>query len=116
MYEQLSQRDEMLMMISDMHKDAYGYRPTGYRYLNMTDIELSAEIDHLQGAVNRAIQEEEERENVAANRFKARIAEMFDLGAADEATAIRWIMDAEECHDDDELEYRLGLPYGYFKK
>ena len=43
--------------------------------------------------------------------------EIFQAGAGDRETALRWIMDASDCDGDWEfLCFHHHLPYGYFKQ
>ena len=49
--------------------------------------------------------------------FEARVASVIETGAADRATALRWIADADGCADDlEHLCYVNGLPFSYFDK
>ena len=43
-WEQLTEREQLLTYISDVHKDAYGFRPRG-SYDNYSVVELRAELD-----------------------------------------------------------------------
>jgi len=105
---------------SDLHKDAYGFRPSERFYVWMdtaTNDELQAEWDSLLIAVKRSIEEDNQRELLAISRFEQLVSETIERGAADRETALRWIMDASSCNGDWELLcYEHGLPYGYFKK
>lgn len=119
MLYELDERSELLEIICDQHKDVYGFKPRGASYERlaaMTYEQLRAEADELNVLVQRSIEEDKAREAAAVTKFKARVAETLELGAADEATAIRWIMSAENADSTDELEYSLGLPYGYLNK
>ena len=105
---------------SDLHKDAYGFRPSERFYVWMqtaTPDELQAEWDRLIKAVEAAIEEDARRQKEAIESFEAHVQKTIDAGAGDRQTALRWIMDASSCNGDWEfLCYEYGLPYSYFKK
>lgn len=71
--------------------------------LNLLEEELDAQKD---------------RENLAENKFNELVARMFEIGATNEETAIRWIVQSAEISIDDlkhygsdYICYELGLPY-----
>ena len=45
-WEELTEREQLLTYISDVHKDAYGFRPRG-SYSDYSVVELRAELDSL---------------------------------------------------------------------
>lgn len=106
-------------VISDMHKDAYGFRPRGEDFWSrLTTLEAcDAEMDRLQVAVDFAREEDIRREDAAIVDFEAAIARTIEVGAGDRDTAIRWLMSAQVDADDQDpqgyFEYLNGLPYGY---
>lgn len=115
-----------LSFISDMHKDAYGFRPSSGEYDRikaMTPKELADYYKRLEAAVERSIDEERAREAQAILNFEARIErQMREVGAPDRATFVRWDMDALDVviddgttrwYDEDFYKYKLGLPYSY---
>lgn len=119
MLYELDERSELLEIIVSQHKDVYGFKPRGASYERlaaMTYEQLRAEADELNVLVAESIEQDKMRENAAVTVFKSRVADLIETGAADEATAIRWIMSAEDADTTEELEYSLGLPYGYLNK
>jgi hypothetical protein len=108
-------------IISDLHKDAYGFRPCqGFwaSWDSMDDDEKQAEWDSLIEACNRAIQEEEEQQARAITRFEALVQKTIETGAGNRETALAWIIDAcpsARGNDWDFLCWEHGLPYGYFR-
>lgn len=113
-------KQELLSIISDMHKDAYGIRPHGMDYCDMTEEELNLECDTLHEAVLESIAEEDSIQKGAIVRFEKKILELIETGAGDRATAIRWLQEAEEDEqcigDSDYFCYINNLPYKYFKE
>lgn len=107
-------------LISDLHKDAYGYRPReGFfqRWQEATPAEKQEQWDWLCQVVERVLEEEAAQEKVSVACFEELVAETISLGAGDRETALRWIMEGSICNGDWEfLCYEYGLPYGYFKK
>ena len=106
--------------ISDLYKDAYGFRPgVGFmeRWDSATDAERQAEWDWLVAVVEREIEAETALKQASVAKFEDLVAETITTGARDRETALRWIMDASNCQGDwDFLAYDLGLPHGYFRK
>ena len=112
-----------IALFSDLHKDAHGVRPSKYQFQlwsEMTPDQLQLEWDYM----CRVLEQEEAREQAAHAEaivaFEARVAETMAMGAVYREQAIRWIMDAEGVvitdggvSDKEELEWTLGLPFGY---
>lgn len=107
-------------IVSDLHKDAYGFRPSSYfwsQWMAGTDDEKQALWDNLLIALERSIQEEKDAHAAAELRFAEMIRKNIALGAADELTAVRWILDAEELSDvdmmygSDYVAFLFDLPY-----
>jgi hypothetical protein len=107
-------------IVSDLHKDAYGFRPSESWWANWysaSDAGRQAIWDDLLVALDAEIQEEEQRQKASIDKFEALVAINLQAGAADRATALRWIMDVSEAGGDWEyLCYLKGLPYQYFQK
>jgi len=97
----------------DMYKDVYGFRPRHYDYDSMTILELEAALVTIELALERAIKEDKLHEKQSILRFENQVAGMISEFSIDRATAIRWIHEAEGTCENDDLEYHLGLPYGY---
>ena len=107
-------------IVSDLHKDAYGFRPSqGWweSWKTMSDDEKQGEWDNLIFAMNCSMEYEREQEARATKEFEDLVIRTIQTGAKTREDAIRWIMDASDCDGDWEyLCYKHGLPYGYFKK
>ena len=115
-WEDLTPLQQAATIYSDMHKDAHGFRPR-IDTSTWTLADFEKEFAYLE----TVILEENAREAEAAKRnaaaLETRIAEMIAMGAADRATAIRWLHDAYDTRGDDGyLEFELGLRYGYLKE
>lgn len=106
--------------VSDLHKDARGFRPTEYFWEEWTQMpdQFKQKIwDNLLLELNETMERERRAENMATIAMHQRIQGIMLLGAKDEVQAIKWIMAAEE-FDDYDLRYgpsyfcyRFGLPY-----
>lgn len=110
--------------VSDLHKDAYGFRPSSGWWSNWKAASSEAKQviwDDLLESLEMAIEAEKDRELRAGREFESRVRENINLGAGDQATAIRWILQAEgleEEKDPSYICYCLGLSYdmeGMFK-
>ena len=112
-------------LVSDLHKDAYGFRPTeGFwiRWENSSEAQKQEEWDYLCKTLDRELEYEARAKEVAVAEFEERVAGLLEVGAADRAQAIRWIAQGLGIKEDapwpvaEELEYELGLPYGYLPR
>jgi hypothetical protein len=115
-------RESILNIISDVHKDAYGFRPRGVNYAEMSDDELEAEFNYLCDAAEAAVREEEAAEARALEEFEAEVSLMLSHGAGSRPNALAWMLDARDLNDyanlengyiDDYVNYSLGIAYRY---
>lgn len=106
--------------ISDLHKDAYGFRPSqGFWefWSTASDVEKQKEWDSLCDALRRREAENQELEQAAVVDFENRIASLMEHGARNRKMAVRWLAEAFETNGDvSYLEWNLGIPYGYLTK
>lgn len=117
-------------LISDLHKDAYGFRPSQsfWAIFAAANADQKQAIwDDLLDTLDATIAREKADEERAIKEFNERISVMMKLGAKDFAQAIRWLHEAYDTHSDGDvqcdtggdvefLEFRMGLPYGYIRK
>lgn len=105
-------------IVSDLHKDAYGYRPREFFWADWhaaDDDGKQAIWDDLISDLGDAIQEEKCRQFSAIAATETRIQDILEtvIGAT-RADAIRYLDQAHDTHGDISfLEYHLGVPYGY---
>lgn len=109
-----------LDLFSDLHKDAYGFRPSQSYWAVLAAADgdqKQAMWDDLLEALEATVARERQEEQRAVERFERRLAELYNVGAKDFEMAIRWLHESYDTDGDNEyLEYRLGLPYGYLVK
>jgi hypothetical protein len=86
------ERNELLSIMSDMYKDAYGFRNRSIKYQAFTDAELLAEVDNLQKIIEDDIRHEQEVSERSIFQLEGRIQTLIESGANDRQTAIRWII------------------------
>ena len=107
-------------IVSDLHKDARGYRPLQYFWAewdNSTDFDRQAIWDGLMRELAAEIAREQDAYARAEIEFHQRIQGAMLLGAADELTAIRWILEAEDlsevdlAYGSDYIAFLFNLPY-----
>lgn len=107
-------------LISDLHKDAYGFRPSQsfWSFFAAANAEQKQAIwDDLLETLEATVAREKAAEARAIESFNERMSTMLKSGAKDFETAIRWLHEAYDTDGDDEfLEYRLGLPYRHLVK
>ncbi len=106
-------------IVSDLHKDAYGFRPSEsfWEYWTASDDDRKQRIwDELLDALEREMEYQRQREAEAVYDFNVHLRNLLDAGASDFEMALRWMHEAHDTNGDDEyLEYHLGLPYGYIR-
>jgi len=95
-------REEMLSMMSDMHKDAYGFRGR-VNYSNYSMDELNAEVDFLQGIIEDDLKQQAVRQQQDIVVFKNLIQETIEHGAGNHETALRWLLEGSEYPQDIEM-------------
>jgi hypothetical protein len=107
-------------IVSDLHKDARGFRP-GQSWWQMWnalgDAEKQNVWDALCDELDNAMAAERDAYARAEIDFHQRVQGMMLVGAADELTAIRWILEAEQlteydlAYGSDYVAFHFGLPY-----
>ena len=116
---ELTHRENMILLYSDFHKDAYGFRPRTINVYAFTTEELEADFDRFEQvcADNRA--EEQAAEALSDNAFQALIANTIQMGAGDEATALRWIAEGaveDYGYDYEHFLWSQGIAYSAYGK
>jgi len=112
-------------IISDLHKDARGFRPTQY-WWDQWNLCTDAQKQTMWDALSEELSAELDRERVAKARamlaLTERLEKMYEIGAKSEVQALQWIMEAEEFSDfdlqygADYFCYHFGLDYTEGKK
>lgn len=116
-WEDMSDVEQLHSIWWDSYKDAYGFRPRGQDVGHWTADDFRQELDSLSTVIDRAEKQRLEEEALAVKEFEKRVHQTIDSGAKNRETALRWIMEADDCRGDWEyLCYRNGLPYGFFRK
>lgn len=95
----MTERDELLQIISDMGKEIHGTRPSLAPFNSMTETELRAEIERLQPMVDEAVAHEQMIDAMCITRFNDEIATFIQQGAANRTTAIRWMLQAQDYNE-----------------
>lgn len=107
-------REEYISQYSDMHKDAYGFRPR-FDYSDWSLADFETEFEYLGYLIQRRIDDDNAAYDAAALRMESLIQNTIALGAGSRETAIRWLMDADNASGDIQYFcYLNGLRYGYF--
>lgn len=105
-------------VLSDLHKDAYGFRPSEsfFREWDLLDNEGKQDLwDILVETVADSIQREREYQRMAIAEFEGWVKmTMKIVQDSTREDCIRMLHDAHSTHGDVEyLEHCLGVPYGY---
>ena len=107
-------------IVSDLHKDARGYRPTEYfweEWSQCGDDTRQSMWDNLLEELAAETARQKDAYARAEIEFHQRVQGMMLIGAADELTAIRWILEAEAlskfdlAYGSDYVAFHFGLPY-----
>lgn len=105
----LAERNGMLQIISDLSKEAYGFR-VRKDYTGVSDEELQADWDHYIETADRRWAEEAAQEEKCLEEWKARINEMCKVHGITRHDAVRWDMQAMDVEDDFEhYLWRCGI-------
>lgn len=105
-------------IVSDLHKDARGFRPSGYWWMmweEASDLRRQEIWDGLIDELNHCMEQERQAQARATERFEQLVAKTIEYGAADRETAIRWIVESLDLGGYATAEYacyNLGLSYG----
>ena len=105
-------------VLSDLHKDAYGFRPSEsfFREWDLLDNEGKQDLwDILVETVADSIQREREYQRMAISEFERWVEQTMKIVTdSTREDCIRMMHDAHQTHGDVEyLEHCLGVPYGY---
>ena len=105
-----SQRDEVMMWVSDLYKDVYGSRPRGYDWDSFSNADLEDFVNNLM-----LLSDQQEADEKAAE--ERCIAKVMELGV-DKETALRWLDDADAHYvwQDDEWAVEDMMQYGWVAK
>ena len=116
---ELTHRENMILLYSDFHKDAYGFRPRTINVYALTTEELEAHFDRFEATCKINRHEEEMAEMEADIRFKDLIANTIAIGANDEVTALRWIAEGaveQYGYDYEHFLWNQGIAYSAYGK
>ena len=101
-------------LISDHHKEAYGFRPSHLKeWWTPGEVEdYHRELSDICEAEARAERAWEEHN---LDKMEVKIGEIIAMGAGDRQTALRWILEAEgdDFYDASSFSYEAGLPYSF---
>lgn len=116
---ELTHRENMILLYSDFHKEAYGFRPRTINVYALTTEELEADFDRFEQVCADNRIEELAAEAEADNAFKTLIANTIQMGAHDEVTALRWIAEGaveDYGYDYEHFLWNQGIAYSAYGK
>ncbi len=128
-WEEMSDLEQAAVIYSDMHKDAYGFRPRdGGVHRPETLADYEAAFASMQRTIEREEAERAERETAALLAFNAELSALQADHGIDRTTALRWWFEAngyerpdyghgpQDCRQQAEMVlWQRGLPYSAFK-
>lgn len=92
-------------IFSDLHKDAYGFRPRGHEFYDAAPERKQEIWDYMCQVVEDNIAAEREHEARALRDFEAEVANTIALGAGDRTTALRWMTSSEAFYNSQCVEH-----------
>lgn len=92
-------------IFSDMHKDAYGFRPRSHEFYDATPARKQEIWDSVYADVLAEIDREAQREAADLKEFESQINLRIALGAGDRETALRWMTQGEEFYNEQCVEH-----------
>ena len=102
---------------SDLYKDVYGFRPRCHEFYDAVPERKQEIWDSLCDELEEEIARQNDAYARAEIAFHQRIQGAMLVGAKDEMTAIRWIIEGEElteydlAYGSDYVAFHFGLPY-----
>ena len=99
-------------IFSDLHKDAYGFRPRGHEYYEADSARKQEIWVKVCEDLEVAQDEEARREQEAVAEFKAQITKVIEAGAGNRITALRWMTSTETFYHSQDVEswvYKQGF-------
>lgn len=94
-------------IVSDLHKDAYGFRPRS-DFWSMWDSysndEKQVEWDSLCDVMENSINEEKREQERAVADFETLVASTISYGAGNRVTALRWLTSEEKFNHEQSVE------------
>lgn len=99
-------------IFSDLHKDAYGFRPRGHEYYEALPARKQEIWVKVCKDLEAAQAEEARMEEEAVAEFKAQITKVIEAGAGNRITALRWMTSTETFYHSQDVEhwvYKQGI-------
>lgn len=104
----IEERNEMLQVYSDFHKDAYGFRPR-WNYHSLSDAELIADFDTFSSVCKENAIQEDIQLQADLKAWDELIDKTIHLGAKDYKTALRWIVEGHNEWDAEHIVWSHGI-------
>lgn len=87
-----TEKEELRMIYSDMHKECYGVR--SYLDPELSVEEMREAVADLRVSLDLEFELEQARKEEAVASFKASLTNLMNIGASSEQQAIEWLVDA----------------------
>ena len=92
-------------IFSDLHKDAYGFRPRGHNFYTATPAKKQEIWDATILDMNAAQEAEEARADECEKEFKDQISKVIQAGAGNRINALRWMTSTETFYSQQCVEH-----------
>jgi len=104
----IEERNSMLQIYSDFHKDAYGFRPR-YNYHSFSDEQLVEDFDTFGNQFDENEKEEAIQLEASIVAWDELIDKTVHMGAKTRANALRWIVESHNEWDAEHIVWSHGL-------
>ena len=92
-------------LFSDLHKDAYGFRPRYHRYYEASDDVKQNIWNDLVDYLDQQEADARQLAKEAIIRWEDRVEDVIKIGAGDRKTALRWITANEKFYHEQSVEH-----------
>lgn len=112
----IEERENLIQIYSDFHKDAYGYRPRHICVHDLSDEQILSDFETFSQVCEMNAKEEAIQLKEDEQAWADLIDKTIHLGAGDRKTALRWIVQAENEWNAEQIIWRHGLLFSSMAK
>lgn len=98
-------------IFSDLHKDAYGVRPSDHEFYYASADRKQEIWDSVVKDLSATLERVREEQDLALHSFQVYIQKAYAWGAPNLKSAVKWILEAKQF---DDIDYAYGADYCAF--
>tara|TARA_R110000787_G_scaffold188758_1_gene300522 strand:+ start:371 stop:796 length:426 start_codon:yes stop_codon:yes gene_type:complete len=107
----IEDRNGMIQIYSDFHKDAYGFRPRHINVSALSDEQLDEDFKTFSEQFDKNEKNDAKALECDSNTWDKLITKTIGYGADDYKTALRWVVDGADDWDAEAIVWSHGLLY-----